>query len=364
MFRSLSIAHLSKDSKCIYTIPILLRSLASRAPGLKTTIPTLYFADNLDIDLKLHEIPVRDDAKSLLGLMQMKKRGLDCSKAPVVYLHHGAMSNGLIFWSLNGKGLGPYLAGRGVNVFIGDLRGRGFSVPTIQELVENKCKVAHGQLESIRDDLPTLSEAVSQLSGRLDGKQTWIAHSWGGVLLTAAMARSGPNGLAERVDSFICLGTKKFIGEKRSWAYFKNITFGWNILSPLLAKYHGYLPSKVLKFGMDDETESSLADCTQWIQTKDTMIDPTDGFDYLRAWKALPRKPPTWHISAVLDPYLGNPKDVKRWADFTSQTQHFTILSKKNGNMEDYNHNSMLTSRMAVQDHFPQIFDWIKQHER
>jgi hypothetical protein len=148
-----------------------------------------------------------------------------------------------------------------------------------------------------------------------------------------------------------------------SWEYFKNITFGWNWLCPLLAKQHGYLPVTKYKFGMDEETISSLRDCSKWIEAEHTWVDPSDGTDYLALWNGLSKRPATWHICASHDPYLGNPKDVQRWAQLTGQTQRFTELSEAQGNFEDYSHNSMLTSKMAANDHFPKIFDWILEHD-
>jgi len=322
---------------------------------------SVFFAEQLDVDLKLHHLPLRNTPEGSLGLIQMHKKGIDTTRAPVVFLLHGAISNGYMFWSSSGKGLGPYLASRGVNVFIGDTRGRGFSAPSIIQEAEDRGTVSHGQVECIRDDLPTFIDAVSNLSGRPDGKQHWIAHSWGGVLLSSTLARYGAE-FEDRVDSMVCIGTKKYIGQKMSWDYVKNIAWGWNFVCPLLAKYYGYLPVTKYKFGMDEETISSLRDCTTWVEARSSWVDPTDGTDYLALWNRLNRRPATWHICASNDSYLGNPKDVQRWAQLTGQTQRFTEMSQSSGNLEDYNHNSMLTSKVAVNDHFPKIFEWIQEH--
>ena len=71
--------------------------------------------------------------------------------------------------------------------------------------------------------------------------------------------------------------------------------------------------------------------------------------------------PPAWHIAAIDDKVLGNPVDVKVWEEESRQETAFTILSKSNGNQEDYDHNTMLTSRKC-EDHFPSLVSWIKKY--
>ena len=55
--------------------------------------------------------------------------------------------------------------------------------------------VPHGQFEAIRNDIPLLSDATQELSGQ--SQQSWIAHSWGGVLMSSALAFD--HSLADRV---------------------------------------------------------------------------------------------------------------------------------------------------------------------
>jgi pimeloyl-ACP methyl ester carboxylesterase len=290
-----------------------------------------------------------------LGLVQLISFDTDERTAPVVVCIPGAISNHKSYWSKNGKGLAPFLAKHGVNVFIGDRRGIGFSTPSLKDQAASGT-ITHGQLENIREDLPQIALAVAAVSGRTDGRQTWIAHSWGGVLLSAALAREqlALSGTVH-VDSMVCFGTKKYIGEKRSWDYIKGFAWGWNIVCPLLAKIYGYLPAARFKIGSDDETGSFLSECTNWVESEFTWIDPRDGFDYLKAWNNLERRPPVWHISAAHDTYLGNPLDVKRWAALTAQTERFSVL-------EGYDHNSMLISPKAVTEHFPQVLEWIRRY--
>ena len=324
-----------------------------------------FFANELNIDLQLHSLVVPNAKSSTLGLVQLKANNLDVSTAPVVMFVAGAISNGKMFWSSKGKGLAVYLAKQGVNVFVTDRRGIGYSKPSLKEEAAAGT-IIHGQLETIRDDLPLLATAVSALSQRTDGRQTWISHSWGGVLLSSMLAREHA-ALSQgnvHVDSMVCFGTKKYIGEKNSWEYFKGIVVGWNFLCPILARYYGYLPAKKIGVGSDDETINFLRDCTKWVQDENLWIDPVDGFDYQTAWNDLDYRPPVWHICASHDAYLGNPRDVQRWANLTGQIQRFSELSREKGSPEDYNHLSMLTSKHAVTDIFPRVFEWLQEHQK
>ena len=61
----------------------------------------------------------------------------------------------------------------------------------------------------------------------------------------------------------------------------------------------------------------------------------------------------------------GNPADIQRWAMEAGQTHKFSQLSIKNGNKEDYDHITMLTSKQCEDDHFPKVEDWIRDmHKR
>lgn len=45
-----------------------------------------------------------------------------------------------------------------------------------------------------------------------------------------------------------------------------------------------------------------------------------------------------------------------------AQAVRFTVLSRKNGNLNDYDHINMLTHPCAVKDQFPLVLEWLRQH--
>ena len=121
--------------------------------------------------------------------------------APVL-LVHGAIENSRIFYSESGKGLAPFLARHGFDTYSADLRGRGLSEPRISR------RSRHGQFESITEEIPAYIEMIRARRGA-DTPQLWMAHSWGGVLLLAVLARFPE--YRKLVSGIVFFGTKRSI---------------------------------------------------------------------------------------------------------------------------------------------------------
>jgi hypothetical protein len=136
--------------------------------------------------------------------------------------------------------------------------------------------------------------------------------------------------------------------------------FFWDRVGRLVVKIFGYLPVKQMGLGSDNETDKSHLHCKLWVQPNSKWIDPDDGFDYGQAIQSL-SLPPTLHLAAIDDPYLGNPRDVK---DFIKETGvrdvKYLLLSRENGNLHDYGHVDMMTHPDAVRDHFPRVLEWLR----
>jgi alpha-beta hydrolase superfamily lysophospholipase len=130
--------------------------------------------------------------------LHLKRIYKDSNGIPVFMLH-GAVENGKIFYSASGKGLAPFLAQNGYDVFVADLRGRGESYPKINR------KSKYGQTESILFEIPAFINKIKEIKG--DQKQHWMGHSWGGVLLLSHLARYH-NSITQ---SMVFLGTKRIV---------------------------------------------------------------------------------------------------------------------------------------------------------
>lgn len=261
---------------------------------------------------------------------------------PPVLLVHGSIENGKIFYSGSGKGLAPYLAQNGFDVFVADLRGKGASRP----LVNRHSKAT--QTDTIEGELPFLVNKIKETTGA-DSLHLG-AHSWGGVLLLSAYALFHGQW---NVKSMVFFGTKRRIGI-RTFQKFRVIDLGWTLLGSLATWVCGYLPAKKLRMGSDDEPGKFYFQLNRWVYSK-KWIDPETGFNYREKLGTL-TLPPLHFYTGVHDRLLGHPHDVKRLALETGQA-HATvhILGKQNGNRHNYNHINILTHPDAVNDHFPEV---------
>jgi len=136
----------------------------------------------------------------------------------------------------------------------------------------------------------------------------------------------------------------------------------WRYIAPWLARRKGYVDAKGLGFGADNETLLALKQSNAWIYPG-KWLDTDDGFDYYTASQIV-RWPSTWHLTGINDHVLGNPRDVKAFIDESNNTSaKFSVLSKAMGSHLDYDHINILTDKRAVNDHFPQVVDWLEQVE-
>ena len=291
--------------------------------------------DSLFIQDDEHQLHLRHISKNSTG-------------TPILMLH-GAIENGLIFYTEKGKGLACYLAAQGFDVYVADLRGRGQSTPIINADSD------FGQYEAITQDIPLFLDYITKKTSKA---MHIVAHSWGGVLMASCLARY-PEKLSQ-VLSNTCFGTKRRVTVK-SVEKFLKVNMFWNNIAPKLAKKKGFLDAKKYGFGSDNETRKSLEHSVAWVKKGD-WVDPHDDFDYQQAAKNL-LWPPSWHFTGVKDRVLGHVKDVKRFIGESNNHQSkFTLLSKKNGNALDYDHINILTHPLAVTDQFPLLVEWLKTH--
>lgn len=265
---------------------------------------------------------------------------------PAVLMIHGAVENGRIFYSHSGKGLAPFLAARGYDVFVPDLRGRGESSPRVSRHTRT------GQHEAITEELPALVRFVRELKG--GPPAFWVTHSWGGVLVTSFLARF-PMYL-DAIHAMVYFGSKRRIqieGIRKRVV----IDFLWGWGSRQLARVVGYFPARVVGAGSDSESATFNREMLQWVKAS-AWVDGGDGFDYRAALRAV-SLPPIWYIAGVGDAVLGNPADVFAFMlESGDHPQRYTILSRANGNRRDYGHIDMLTAPECVEDHFPRVAEW------
>lgn len=267
-----------------------------------------------------------------------------------VFCLHGSIENGKIFYTGHGKGLAPLLARQGYDVFVGDLRGRGKSTPKVSS------KSKQGQYEAIMEDVPAFVNKIKEVTGK--DAMHWVAHSWGGVLLTSSLARFHDE---FKIISQVYFGVKRRI-TVFNWEKFLKMDIGWSLMGGAAVLFKGYLPSKGMKMGADNEPGKHYREMSKWISATGKWID-IDGFDYIEKFKKI-TLPPTLYLAGGNDHLLGHPKDVKLMISETNSSNYaFRMLSIEAGNKKDYGHIDMLTDKLAQEDVYPLAVEWFKKFE-
>jgi predicted alpha/beta hydrolase len=267
-----------------------------------------------------------------------------------VLLIHGAIENSRIFYNEKGKGLAPYLAENGYDVFLTDLRGKGKSIPLANT------KIKGGQFEVIMHDIPAVVNKINELKQNKDGIHL-MAHSWGGVLLSSWLARYSTENSIRSVTFFACK-RKIYVHHFKRWFM---VDLMWTTVGSLATLINGYLPAKRLKMGSDDEPKKFFFECNRWVYSN-RWIDPRDGFNYKDQFKKI-NFPSVLSLTGKNDHSLGNRICVKKMLDEIGPSVLTNIvLSKENGNRQDYDHVNILTHADAPNDHFPLVLNWLNQH--
>ncbi|MCX2741094.1 alpha/beta fold hydrolase [Pontibacter anaerobius] len=266
---------------------------------------------------------------------------------PPVFLVHGSIENGRIFYSNSGKGFAPWLARQGYDVFVADLRGRGQSRPAIS------AKSKFGLSHTLQEDFPAFIRKIKELKG--DVPQYWIAHSWGGVLMLAYLARPV---LPVQVQAMAFFGSKRRISI-RSLKKFIMVDVMWNWFAKATVAVSGALYARQLKMGSDSETKHTHRQTHQWVVQR-RWLDWHDKYDYAKTLQKM-QLPPTLYLTGANDDVLGHPVDVKQLMQETGCSRsEFRLLSTDNGYRHNYGHINILTHPDAEQDHFPEVVAWLK----
>jgi predicted alpha/beta hydrolase len=291
-------------------------------------------------------IPARDGSRLHIRRIRANEGG------PAVLMVHGAVANARTFYSEKGRGLGPWIAARGYDVFVLDLRGRGASAPLMGR------GAAHGQTESICEDIPAALAEICRLRGE-DVPIHLVGHSWGGVLISAVIARE-PKWIRQ-VRSSVYFGSKRSI-QVWNWPRIYEIDIFWSGIATILSMIHGYLPAQRYGIGADGETPKSLRQSQRWVRTREWR-DSDDGFDYRSALSA-GVLPPTLYLVGGNDPARGHPHDVRRFiAESGPHAHEFVMLDTTSGYSHDYGHIDMLTHSQAESDVFPLVEAWFVRHQ-
>ncbi|MBK9451027.1 MAG: alpha/beta fold hydrolase [Bacteroidetes bacterium] len=284
-------------------------------------------------------------------LLHVKRFYVDAN-APALLLIPGSIENGHIFYSKSGKGFAPWMAERGFDVFVADLRGRGQSTPKISR--ESK----FGQAEALSDEYPAYFAKIKEIKGT--NKVFVATHSWAGVNVLAFLAR---HEMDLEVPAAVFFGAKRHISVRPFPRYWLMISLAWNLLAKRSIRKHGFLHALHYRMGSDSISARDHAETDAWVRAGQEWKHWHDGFDYREAFRKM-KLPPILYLAGKKDHVLGHPKDVALLAEETGahQNKKVLVLSKANGYLHDYGHIDMLTHPDAPRDHFPAVLQWFKQH--
>ena len=276
------------------------------------------------------------------------KRFFKDANAKPMFCLHGSIENGRIFYSKDfEKGLAPFFAKNGYDVFVADMRGKGKSTPKIS------ASSKYGMYDCIDKTIPAIVKFIQELKGKT--AQTWVAHSWGGNLLNCFLIKK-PNFV--NVEKAVFFGVKRKITINNPTKWYM-LNYGWHFMGKRWLKQFGYLPFGDKKLGGDNEPKLFYEEINDWI--KGDWIDKQDGFNYAQKVENINLPKSLW-LAGKNDKVLGHPKDVKKTMTETKNAKsEFWLLGKANGFKNNYGHNDMLIHKDCVNDIFPKVLKWLNK---
>lgn len=284
-----------------------------------------------------------------------------------VFMLHGEVECGRIFFHPSGKGLAHYLARQGYEVFVADLGGRGRSL------------VADGKQSTltvssvIKEAIPKLLTAAgrfqsSQYSNFIGGEPTqpdiWIGRGFGAVMLSGAWARMSEK--HRSATQMIFLNARRQVESSHPVArwfvklFCHSMTEKW-------VNWQRVFPATRLGLGSADESASWYKVYSSWMSGA-SWIDPVDLFDY-RAALAEAGMPPIMHIAAAADKVYANPLDVRAFMEELGPHDGRLLILDRMGSTASrawrsakrYGHLNMLLDEQAEVDVFRQAADWLNE---
>lgn len=318
----------------------------------------------------LKAMPVESSVAADAGLFGGEAKNLIASESPKrVFMLHGEVECGRIFYHESGKGLAYHFAQQGYEVFVADLGGRGRSlgcdnepssltvhdivtdaIPRLLRAATQHCSLSEESSDSIHAYSRHSHSTLSSIAPTI-----WVAHGFGGVLLSAAWARMSD---AERTATqMIFFSARRKLQTKNRIANTMVKAF-CHPLTAKLVNWHNAFPAEQLRLGSANENTDWFSVYTDWI-SNDSWCDAEDGFDYQAALKANPI-PPTLHFATTADKIYSGSADVRAFIDELGCHDARIIVANAIANSKrKYDHLSLLLDPAAVNDIFKDATDWL-----
>jgi len=260
--------------------------------------------------------------------------------APPVLLVHGTFSNRSFFLGSRDRGLGRFLAGRGFDTWVAELRGHGRSGAAGRR--------ARWHFEDwIRRDAPALVTRILEATG--ESRVVWLGHSAGGVIGIAFAGLGHPRSAA--LAGLVMAGSPA--------------PTGLGILQyPIAAgalgitRVFGRFPARLIGIGPEDEHAGIMEQWMRWNLSGRWLGD--DGTDYFANCARVTC--PVLALSGAGDRIWAPPAKCAALALATSSSDRtLTICGRTHGFSEDFGHNRLLVSGAAHREVWPAIAGWLEQ---
>src|SRR5690606_16877020 len=286
--------------------------------------------------LARHLVTTQDQEQ--VALHRVEAAGSDQTRLVVVLLH-GAFTNRRFWLSRRGKGLAAYLANAGCDVWILETRGHGVAVRSSRYRGWTARDVA-------RHDIPAASDYIYRATnGR---KQTWIAHSYGGIYLMASLSMGWLD--QSKLSSAAIFGSQLLEGQ----AYLKLRPLNWLIRTA--NSLYGRFPARLFGMGSEDEPPGIMNEALSW---KLGEWISCQGEDYARGLAQI--NIPVLAAGGVADTMDPAGGCQAFWELIGSRQKHFWRLGKEQGWLKDYGHVDMLIGREASTEVWPKLLQWLEQ---
>ncbi len=282
--------------------------------------------------------PVRAVCDDGVSLALHRARPGTPRPAPPLLLVHGTFSNRHFFLGRGERGLARYLASRGFDAWVAELRGHGRSGAAGR-------RAAWRFEDWIRRDAPALVAQVLAETGA--ERLVWIGHSAGGIigLGFAGLARAGSRAVA----GLVLVGSPAPTGLGLMQRPLARAAYG-------ITRVMGRFPARLIGIGPEDEHAGIMEQWMRWNLSGQWRGD--DGTDYFANCASI--TVPILALAGGGDWAIAPPDLCEDLVGATgSADRTFIACGRAEGFGEDFSHNRVLVSTPARREVWPLIGDWL-----
>ncbi len=288
------------------------------------------------VEVEIHRVRTEDGAE--LALTRVPAPRASAHGTPVV-LVHGNYSRRNFWISPKGIGLAAFLAERGFDVWVVELRGHGQSP-----------KGEHFSTITAEDHMRFDLAAVERhVEARLARSAFWVGHSAGGVYVLGALA-------AGWLDRARVLGVATFGSQIRDGEAFLRVPGVAWLLAAVLRTI-GHLPAPRLGLGPEIEPAGEMIEFIRWKGWRGRW-QSSEGFDYGRGLAAVTI--PIASFAGTADEQ-DPPDGCRALLDLAGSPDKTSVeLGRSAGFVRDYGHVDMIVSKEAATEVWPRLATWLE----